>query len=204
MPYTRVNHHAIGITGSSMSEEVCSFLRQGKRCDKPNEFTSIIVTGFAPVDSWGECRPPGKHKVKQDMKLPGLCYYWDHNPQEVQEEISCWKRKFPVAQGPSVIPMVPSRFNEIIGCLFLKVHYRQPTVTGHTNIMNAGGNAQVGGSTQGGESSLARGSARQAGDRTQAGRGAQRALGMDPDFFQSIRLRMHTEATSSRYVYHHS
>jgi hypothetical protein len=132
----------------ALSEAICGHLRLGYRCDKSNAPTSIIVTEFAPIDTWGVCRPPIPVNPSL-LQPPGLCYYSDHNPQEIQEEIRCWAAKWPLsAQGTSVIPMVPSYWHEITGCSFLKISY-QPT-TGHMNAMKVGGSTQAVRSTRGG------------------------------------------------------
>jgi hypothetical protein len=196
--YTKLNHRPIGITGSSMPEEVCGRLRLGKRCDpkkpgglsKGSTGTNIIVTGFAPVRSWGVCHLPRHAPTPGGSQLTdGLCYYWNHNPHEVQREISCWmKQRPPAAHGPptSVIPMVPMVCAGLTGCLFLIVDYQQPTLAGHTNMTNAGGSAQAGSSTQ-------------------AGMGAHE---VDPPFVnQNLVEKLRedfTEATDPRYAYHHS
>jgi hypothetical protein len=122
------------------------------------------------------------YTCKPEFIAPGLCYYSDHNPQEIQEEIRCWAAKWPLsAQGTSVIPMVPSYWHEITGCSFLKIGYQ--LTTGHMNAMKVGGSTQAVGSAQ--------------------AVGSTHEAGVDPEFLRGIRPHLAND-TISQYVYHHS
>jgi hypothetical protein len=208
MPFTHstiFNHREFRVTGSSMSERVCGLLRQGKRCDPEKsdgiskEPTNIIVTGFAPVDSWGVCRPPSADSAEPPG--PGLCYYWDHNLQEVRKEISCWQQKLPATQPERrIIPMVPLEYepNKIKGCQSLRVNYEP-----ETDMMNAGQSARAEQHAQAQQRTHAQQRVREwlstkPGGSARAGESVH-SVGVPSSMgqisFQKLRELLHTEAT---------